>query len=149
MKAGRQNMILKVIDENNVETQDELAVKLKKEGFEVTQATISRDIKELKLIKVQSDRGTYKYASSGVEQSGKLDVFRRVFRDTVTSVEQAGSLVVVHTMPGSAGAAAEAIDEIKMSEIAGCIAGDNTIFVATKNADVQSKVTEALIAMLR
>ncbi len=80
MKAGRQNMILKVIDENNVETQDDLAAKLKKEGFEVTQATISRDIKELKLIKVQSGGGSYKYASSGVEQTGKLDVFRRVFR---------------------------------------------------------------------
>ncbi len=149
MKAGRQNMILKVIDENNVETQDELAAKLKKEGFEVTQATISRDIKELKLIKVQSGNGSYKYASSGVEQTGKLDVFRRVFRDTVISVEEAAALVVVHTMPGSAGAAAEAIDELKMAEIAGCLAGDNTIFVAPKQADKLTKVADALRTMLR
>ncbi len=98
---------------------------------------------------MQSGGGSYKYASSGIEQTGKLDVFRRVFRDTVISVEEAVALVVVHTMPGSAGAAAEAIDEIKMVEIAGCLAGDNTIFVAPKNADKLTKVADALRAMIR
>ena len=95
-------MILKVIEENNVETQDELALLLKKKGFEVTQATISRDIKELKLIKAQSSDGSYKYAANGLEQSGKFDVFRRVFSETVISVDEAVGMVVVHTMTGSA-----------------------------------------------
>ncbi len=148
MKAGRQNMILKVIDNNNVETQDELALLLKKEGFEVTQATISRDIKELKLIKVQSSDGSYKYASTGLEQNGKFDVFRRVFAETVISIDEAVGMVVVHTMTGSASVAAEAIDEMNMSEIAGCIAGDNTIFVAIKKAGMQALVADSLRKMI-
>lgn len=148
MKAGRQNMILKVIDEHNVETQDELALLLKNQGFEVTQATISRDIKELKLIKVQSGDGTYKYAATGLEHSGKLDVFRRVFSETVISIDEAVGLVVVRTMTGSASAAAEAIDEMNMPEIAGCIAGDNTIFVAVKKQGMQTLVAETLRKMI-
>lgn len=148
MKAGRQNMILKVIEENNVETQDELALLLKNEGFEVTQATISRDIKELKLIKVQSGDGSYKYAASSIERSGKFDVFRRVFSETVTSVEEAIGMIIVHTMTGSASAAAEAIDEMSMPEIAGCIAGDNTIFVAIKREGMQAHVAETLRKMI-
>lgn len=141
-------MILKVIDENNVETQDELAIILKKEGFEVTQATISRDIKELNLIKVQAGNSKYKYASTGIGKGGKLDVFRRVFSDTVISVDEAVGMVVVHTLTGSAAAAAEAIDELKMVEIVGCIAGDNTIFVATKQADMQAIVVSLLRKMI-
>ena len=148
MKAGRQNMILKVIEENNVETQDELALLLKKKGFEVTQATISRDIKELKLIKAQSSDGSYKYAANGLEQSSKFDVFRRVFSETVISVDEAVGMVVVHTMTGSASVAAEAIDEMNMSEISGCIAGDNTIFVAIKKAGMQTFVADSLRKMI-
>ena len=148
MKSGRQNMILKVIDEHNVETQDELALLLKQEGFEVTQATISRDIKELRLIKVQSGDGTYKYAATGLEQSSKFEIFRRVFGDTVLSVDEAAGLVVVHTMTGSASPAAEAIDEMNMPEIAGCIAGDNTIFVAVKKDGMQTLVADTLRKMI-
>ena len=141
-------MILKVIEENNVETQDELALLLKKKGFEVTQATISRDIKELKLIKTQSSDGAYKYAANGLEQSGKFDVFRRVFGETVISVDEAVNMVVVHTMTGSASVAAEAIDEMNMPEISGCIAGDNTIFVAIKKAGMQTYVADSLRKMI-
>jgi transcriptional regulator of arginine metabolism len=148
MKQGRQNTILELIENHDVETQDELSVLLKKKGFEVTQATISRDIKELKLVKVQSDNGAYKYAASGKEPLGKLDIFRRVFRDTVVSVEEAASLVVVHTMSGSANAAAEAIDVMELNDVAGTLAGDNTIFVAVKEEGRQKNVVEALSRML-
>ena len=140
-------MILDVIDNYDVETQDELSAILKEKGFEVTQATISRDIKELKLIKVQSANGSYKYAPSGKEQTGKIDVFKRVFRDTVISVEPAASLVVVRTMTGSANAAAEAIDELEMDDISGTIAGDNTIFVAVKHEGAQKQIVEELSKM--
>ena len=148
MKEGRQNMILEVIDASDVETQDDLSIILKEKGFEVTQATISRDIKELKLIKVQSQNGISKYASSGKEAIGRLDVFKRVFRDTVVSVESSASLVVVHTLTGSANAAAEAIDELELEQIAGTIAGDNTIFVAVRKEGMQNEVIQELNKML-
>lgn len=148
MKQGRQGVILDIIDKYDVETQDELSAILKEKGFEVTQATISRDIKELKLIKVQSAKGTYKYAASGKEQHGKLDVFKRVFRDTVVSVHQAASLVVIKTMTGSASAAGEAIDELNLPEVAGTLAGDNTIFIAVKEEGMQKKIIEELTKII-
>lgn len=148
MKQGRQSTILELIENHDVETQDELSLLLRKKGFEVTQATISRDIKELKLVKVQSESGAYKYAASGKEPLGKLDIFRRVFRDTVVSVEAAASLVVVHTMSGSANAAAEAIDVMELDDVAGTLAGDNTIFVAVKEDGRQKNVVDALSRML-
>jgi len=148
MKQGRQSMILELIDSHDVETQDELSTLLRGKGYEVTQATISRDIKELKLIKVQSKNGAYKYAASGREMMGKLDIFKRVFRDTVISVDCAASLVVVRTMAGSANAAAEAIDEMEIPEVAGTLAGDNTIFVAVREEGTQTKVVETLCGML-
>ena len=149
MKQGRQSTILEIIENHDVETQEQLSEILGSMGFEVTQATISRDIKELKLVKVQSDAGAYKYAVAGKGQHGKLDVFKRVFRETVVSVEQAASLVVVRTMTGSANAAAEAIDEMDMSEVAGTLAGDNTIFIAVKQEGMQKKVVDELGRMMR
>lgn len=147
MKQGRQNMILELIEKHDVETQDELSEILKQSGFEVTQATISRDIKELKLIKVQAGNGMYKYAASGKEQPGKLDVLKRVFRDTVISVQQAASLVIIKTIPGSANAAAEAIDALELTDIAGTLAGDNTIFIAVKEEGMQKGVIEEINKM--
>jgi transcriptional regulator of arginine metabolism len=149
MKQGRQSAILEIIENHNVETQDQLSEILGSMGFEVTQATISRDIKELKLLKVQGEGGVYKYAVAGKGQLGKLDVFKRVFRDTVVSVEQAASLVVVRTMTGSANAAAEAIDELDMPEVAGSLAGDNTIFIAVKQEGMQKRVIDELAKMMR
>ena len=149
MKQGRQSTILEIIENHDVETQEQLSEILGSMGFEVTQATISRDIKELKLVKVQGEGGAYKYAVAGKGQLGKLDVFKRVFRDTVVSVEQAASLVVVRTMTGSANAAAEAIDEMDMPEVAGTLAGDNTIFIAVKQEGMQRKVVEELGRMMR
>ena len=148
MKQGRQSIILELIESFDIETQDELSSLLREKGYEVTQATISRDIKELKLIKVQSDNGAYKYAASGRETMGKLDIFKRVFRDTVLSVETAASLVVVRTMAGSANAAAEAIDEMDIPEVAGTLAGDNTIFVAVREDGMQKRIVEILCGML-
>ena len=149
MKQGRQSTILEIVENHDVETQEQLSEILGSMGFEVTQATISRDIKELKLVKVQGEGGAYKYAVAGKGQLGKLDVFKRVFRETVVSVEQAASLVVVRTMTGSANAAAEAIDEIDMPEVAGTLAGDNTIFIAVKQEGMQKKVVEELGRMMR
>ena len=149
MKQGRQSMILELIENHDVETQEELLALLREKGYEVTQATISRDIKELKLVKVQSENGTYKYALSGKELMRLVVVLGHVFRDSVVSVEAAASLVVVRTMPGSANAAAEAIDVMNLPDVAGTLAGDNTIFVAVKEEGRQQNVVEALSRMLR
>ncbi|MBE5781531.1 MAG: arginine repressor [Clostridiales bacterium] len=132
MKNKRQNAIKEIIANHDVETQGELADRLMQSGYKVTQATVSRDIKELRLVKVLTEHGSYKYASG--EQNNKREdgVPIRVFTDTVRSIDLAGSIVVVHTLSGSANAAAEALDSQHFAEIAGTIAGDNTIFIAIK-----------------
>lgn len=141
MKAARHAMILQIIEKHNIETQDELAELLRKNGFEVTQATVSRDIKELRLIKVLADDGMYKYATVDKAESGMLDRFVKMFSQSVISMTNAGNLIIVKTISGSANVAAEAIDSMRWSEVAGTIAGDNTIFVAVKDiADVQEVI---------
>lgn len=141
MKSARHAMILQIIDKHNIETQDELAEMLRDCGFEVTQATVSRDIKELRLIKVLAEDGMYKYATVDKAESGMLDRFVRMFSQSVISMTHAGNLIVVKTISGSANVSAEAIDSMRWPEIAGTIAGDNTIFVAVKdNGDVQDVI---------
>jgi transcriptional regulator of arginine metabolism len=125
-------MILKLIAAENIETQEELASLLSAQGFSVTQATVSRDIKELRLIKVLTGEGRYKYATVEKAESDLQERFIRLFSNCVVSITSAGNLIVVKTMAGSAAVAAEAIDSMKWPEIAGSIAGDNTIFVAVR-----------------
>lgn len=133
MKSKRHSMILKLIASENIETQEELARILSSHGFDVTQATVSRDIKELRLIKVQTGEGRYKYATVERAESDLQDRFINVFSNCVISMIAAGNIIVVKTIAGSASAAAEAIDSLRWPEIAGSIAGDNTIFVAVKD----------------
>jgi len=125
-------MILKLIAAENIETQEELASLLSAQGFTVTQATVSRDIKELRLIKVLTGEGRYKYATVEKAESDLQERFIRLFSNCVVSITSAGNLIVVKTMAGSAAVAAEAIDSMKWPEIAGSLAGDNTIFVAVR-----------------
>lgn len=148
MKQGRQSAILEIINKFDVETQDELSEILKQKGFEVTQATVSRDIKELKLVKLQTGSGAYKYAASGKEQAGKLDVYKRVFRETVVSIQPAASLVIVKTISGSANAAGEAIDAFNLPDVAGTLAGDNTIFIAVKQEGTKGRIIEELTRLV-
>ena len=125
-------MIIKMIATQNVETQEELAALLGKQGFAVTQATVSRDIKEMRLIKVLTSDGGYKYATVEKAESDLQERFIRLFSNCVLTVTAAGNIVVIKTMAGSAAVAAEAIDSLQWPEIAGTIAGDNTIFVAAR-----------------
>lgn len=125
-------MIIRLITTQNVETQEELARLLGTQGFSVTQATVSRDIKELRLIKVLTGDGRYKYATVEKAESDMQERFIRLFANCVVSITAAGNLIVIKTMAGSASVAGEAIDSLKWSEIAGTIAGDNTIFVAVR-----------------
>ena len=125
-------MIIRLITTQNVETQEELARLLGAQGFSVTQATVSRDIKELRLIKVLTGDGRYKYATVEKAESDMQERFIRLFANCAVSITAAGNLIVIKTMAGSASVAGEAIDSLKWSEIAGTIAGDNTIFVAVR-----------------
>ncbi len=131
----RQNRILELIEENEIETQDKLAAMLKQDGFEVTQATISRDIKELQLIKVLTPGGKYKYAVSHQSNAPISDRFMKIFRETVLSFKDTRNLILVKTFSGCGSAAAEAIDNLGISHIVGTIGGDNTVLVVVEDEE--------------
>ncbi|CAG7840956.1 ArgR family transcriptional regulator [Clostridium novyi B str. ATCC 27606] len=148
MKIQRHSKILEIINTKDIETQEELAEELKKRGVDVTQATVSRDIKELKLIKVLSENGSYKYATISKSDSFITNKLVNVFTNTVISVESVQNFVVVKTLSGSGSAAAESIDSMNFDGIAGTIAGDNTIFILTINEDKAQEIVKKLRKML-
>ncbi|MEE0955924.1 MAG: arginine repressor [Eubacterium sp.] len=130
MKTERQAAMLKMIRDSEIETQGELAQRLEEAGFHVTQATVSRDIRELGITKVSGRDGKLHYAQISEHGKGSAEKHVRVLRDSVLSVKLAGNILVVKTAPGMAMAAAAVLDDQDWSEIVGCIAGDNTIFCA-------------------
>jgi transcriptional regulator of arginine metabolism len=133
MKIARHAKILEIISTKDIETQEELAEELKKSGIDITQATVSRDIKELKLIKVLSGKGTYKYASIAPTENLLSDKLVSIFTQTVLRIDFVDKFIVIKTISGSASAAAEAIDSLYWDGIVGSLAGDNTIFVLTRS----------------
>ena len=133
MKSARHNLILEIIDSMDIETQEELAEELKRRGVRVTQATVSRDIKELRLLKVLSENGGYKYATVERAEKGMNDRFARILAESVVNIEYVNNLVVITTLTASANAAGEAIDSLKWSEVMGTIAGDNTLLIITRS----------------
>lgn len=129
MRYSRQNKILDLINRYEVETQDKLVELLKKSGYKVTQATISRDIKDLHLIKTLSSNGRYKYTVGLSPDQPVSERFINIFKETITSVGSSGNLIVVKTLSGCAQAAGEAIDNMNFQNVIGSIAGDNTIML--------------------
>ncbi|MBR4580547.1 MAG: arginine repressor [Lachnospiraceae bacterium] len=147
MKQKRQLRIIEIINHNAIETQEELALKLREEGFNVTQATVSRDIRELNLSKVPGVGGRQKYAvlSGGGQPSDK---YVRMMHDGLISMEPAGNMLVLKTVSGMAMAVAAAIDAMHFPEIVGSIAGDDTIMAATKSSqeasNLKSKINDLI-----
>ena len=135
MKAKRQALIREIVERQNVQTQEELAEALRAHGMVVTQATVSRDIKEMHLLKVLAEDGGYRYATSDRESQSTSDRLIRMLSDSVLDMSSANNLIVIHTLPGSAHIAAEAIDSLKWLEVLGTIAGDNTILVIVRSND--------------
>ena len=135
MKKRRHEKILEIIESREVETQDELARFLQEAGFQVTQATVSRDIRELKLSKVSDGRGRQKYAVLGREEGTVGARYVRVLKEGFTSMDMAQNLVVIRTVSGMAMAVAAALDAMKFPEVLGCIAGDDTIMVASRTVE--------------
>ena len=135
MKHARQEKILQIITENTVETQEQLIEKLTEAGFNVTQATVSRDVRELKLTKISCGFGVYKYVVSSRDSHSHSAKFLNMLKEMVTAVDHAGNLVVVKTYPGMAQAAAAALDSMEYPEIIGSIAGDDTVLLVIRSAE--------------
>ena len=148
MKSKRHSKIIEIINSKAIETQEELAEELKSAGFEVTQATVSRDIKTLRLIKIQGSDGKYRYSIINQNKNDMLEKLSSILINTVISVENIDKIVVVKTISGSASAAAEAIDRLELGEIAGTIAGDNTIFILVRALEKAQELVERISKML-
>ena len=144
LKNKRQNEIIQLITAQELETQEQVAEQLRIRGYRVTQATVSRDIRELKLIKVASASGGYRYAPRVRNDLAVNERLSRILSDSLIRVEAASNIVVVHTLSGSANVSAEALDTLGWREIVGTIAGDNTIFIAARNEQDAVSVAERI-----
>lgn len=149
MKSTRHSLILEIIEEMDIETQEELAEELKRRGVKVTQATVSRDIKELRLLKVLADHGGYKYATVERAEKGMSDRFIRILSESIINIDSVGNLIVIKTLSASAGAACEAIDSMKWNEVLGSIAGDNTILVIARSEEAVESMMARFNALLK
>lgn len=139
MKTQRQRAIVKIINENIVETQEDLLALLKEGGYDTTQATISRDIRELAITKVACEGGRKKYAV-GFRENEKNDSYRQVLSSCISSVDSAENIIVVKTVSGMAMAVGAAIDAMNIDGIVGCIAGDDTLFLAIRHRNMVDRI---------
>ncbi len=136
MKAQRQAKIVEIVSTRDVETQEQLLEALQQAGFSSTQATISRDIRELRIVKELTKFGTYRYTTSSKEVVGTFSSrLNSIFKECTTSFDYAQNLVVIHTIPGLAGAAATAVDAMNMSFVLGTIAGDDTVMIVLRDSN--------------
>ena len=134
MKSQRQAKILEIISNKNIETQEQLLAELQAEGFRGTQATISRDIKELRIVKELTSLGTYRYTTSANDLGSSFSVrLNTIFRECITGYDYAQNIIVIHTIPGLASAAASALDAMNMSVVLGTLAGDDTVFIVMRD----------------
>lgn len=148
MKISRQNKIIELVEKYEIETQEELGELLKKAGYQVTQATISRDIRELKLSKVPAGDGRQKYVVLRQDDSHLGDKYIRVLKDGFVSMDMAQNILVLKTVSGMAMAVAAAVDAMKFKEIVGSIAGDDTIMMAVRTVEDTRIVMDKLHKML-
>lgn len=144
MKLKRHTKILELIKEFEIETQEELARRLKDAGFQVTQATVSRDIRELNLTKIVNKNGRSVYSVLQGQNRNLSEKYSRMLRDAYVSMDTAQNILVIKSVPGMAMGVAAALDELKFQEIIGCIAGDDTVMCVVKTADQSLLVMEKL-----
>jgi len=149
MKNARQEKILEIIEIMEIETQNQLIDALRSHGFNSTQATVSRDMRELRLVKELSENGGYKYvAPTESPVHNYSDRLKTIFRECVTSVSCAQNLIVIKTLPGLAPAACSAIDAMDIKELVGSIAGDDTGFLAMTDNDAAHSFCDEMRAMM-
>ncbi len=136
MKAQRQAKIVEIVSTRDVETQEQLLEALHEAGFFSTQATISRDIRELRIVKELTKFGTYRYTSASKDMIGSFSSrLNTIFRECITNYDYAQNIVVIHTIPGLAAAAASAVDAMNMSFVLGTIAGDDTVMIIMRDSN--------------
>lgn len=148
MKSKRHERIIDIINNDNIETQEELILRLKECGFEVTQATVSRDIRELKLIKTATGRGNYRYTVSPQKDLSMNMRFNSALADSIIKVEYSVNDVVIKTYPGLANAIATGIDELSIPELLGCVAGDDTIIIIMRDEASAQSISERIRDMI-
>ena len=149
MKKNRLDKIIEIITQYEVETQDELIAYLKEAGFEVTQATVSRDIRELKLAKVMTGRGNYRYILPKEDKDTRRLHISHALSETITRAEAAQNIIVLHTYAGMAQAVALEVDHLFHPGILGCVAGDDTIIIVTRDNASASSLSEQMQEMIR
>ena len=149
MKYNRHAKILEIIENYDIETQDELVAKLKEHGMDVTQATVSRDIKELRLVKVTSSDGRARYKAMSNDTGVISDRLLTILREGYVSSDYANNILVVKTLPGMAQAVASAVDSLGWPEVVGTIAGDDTIMVVTRAERIAEEMQERFTSLLK
>ena len=136
MKLDRQSVIMDIINERDIETQNQLMEALAERGLKSTQATLSRDIREMRLVKELGPRGNYRYVAAAKQDNTDLDVrLKKIFRESVVSYDVAQNILVIKTLPGLASAACSALDGMSIDGLVGTIAGDDTAFLARKDSN--------------
>lgn len=148
MKTKRHSKILELIQQYNIDTQEELLRRLREEGYDVTQATVSRDIKELRLIKTLANDGKYKYATGKLETNDISAKFFTLFANSVLSVEFAGNMVVIKSMSGMAQAVCAALDSMHWEGVVGTLAGEDTIFIVMRSENSAINMVSELKRLL-
>ena len=150
MKLSRHSKILELIANYSIDTQEELAKRLSEDGYNVTQATVSRDIKDLKLVKVLSDNGIYKYVQSNTREYASSEKnFSPILENSLVSVEYAINIVVIKTHSGMAQAVGYVLDSMGFDEIIGCVAGDDTLLCVTKTEKNAAHLTDKMKVMIK
>ncbi len=150
MKTKRQAKIVEIISNTNVETQEQLLKALEEEGFTSTQATISRDIKELRIVKELTSLGTYRYSVSEKDTPPALtDRLNTIFRECVTSIDYAENIIVIHTLPGLASAAGSALDAMKINVVLGTLAGDDTVMIVMRDSNAAAAFCGEIKSVIR
>jgi transcriptional regulator of arginine metabolism len=148
MKKKRHEQILKLIENYSISTQDELLKRLRENGFEATQATVSRDIKELRLVKTMGSNSTYRYTVGKTETDEMLEKFYSIFANSVISADYAGNTIVIRCYTGMAQAACAAFDSMKWDGLVGTLAGDDTIFALCRTEGYASQMKDAIQRLL-
>ena len=149
MKSERQERILELIAKYEIETQEDMIRRLREEGYQVTQATVSRDLRELKLTKTLTSRGTYRYAvSAGRSHVGNVKL-NNAMVDSIIHVDYSINIVVIKTYPGMAQAVAAGVDALNMQSILGCVAGDDTILAVTRDEESSAEISERIRELMK
>lgn len=148
MKVARHTKILELIDNYDIETQEELAKRLQETGFTVTQATVSRDIREMRLTKIATTKGKQKYSAISGTDSEIAERLIRVFKEAVIKMDYAQNMIVIKTLEGMGMAVGVALDSMQENEILGTIAGDDTVFCAVKTQQHAAAIVEKLYRII-